>query len=39
MKISRVRLHPVLVSRETGVANEHVIVQIETDGGVRGGAR
>jgi muconate cycloisomerase len=36
MKISRVRLHPVLVSRETGVANEHVIVQIETDGGVTG---
>jgi muconate cycloisomerase len=36
MRIARVALHPVLVSRETGVANEHVIVEIETDDGVTG---
>ncbi len=36
MKIARLQLHPVLVARETGVANEHVIVEIETDDGVPG---
>jgi len=36
MRISRVRLHPVRISRETGVSNEHVIVRIETDDGVGG---
>jgi muconate cycloisomerase len=36
MRISRVQLHPVRVTRETGVANEHVIVAIETDEGVEG---
>jgi galactarate dehydratase (D-threo-forming) len=36
MRIARVRLHPVRVSRETGVTNEHVIVEIETDDGVTG---
>lgn len=36
MKIARISLHPVRVTRETGVANEHVIVAIETDGGVVG---
>ncbi len=36
MKIARVRLHPIRVARETGVANEHVIVEIETDTGVPG---
>jgi galactarate dehydratase (D-threo-forming) len=36
MRITRVRLHPVRISRETGVANEHVIVGIETDDGVDG---
>ena len=36
MKITRLQLHPVRVTRETGVANEHVIVSIETDDGVAG---
>ncbi|HLO36675.1 MAG TPA: mandelate racemase/muconate lactonizing enzyme family protein [Candidatus Deferrimicrobium sp.] len=36
MRIARVQLHPVLITRETGVANEHVIVEIETDDGVPG---
>ena len=36
MRISRVTLHPVLITRETGVANEHIIVAIETDTGVTG---
>ena len=36
MKIALLRLHPVRVSRETGVANDHVIVEIETDDGVPG---
>lgn len=36
MRITRVRLHPVRATRETGVANEHVIVAIETDDGVTG---
>jgi L-alanine-DL-glutamate epimerase-like enolase superfamily enzyme len=36
MRIARLQLHPVLVTRETGVANEHVIVEIETDDGVPG---
>jgi L-alanine-DL-glutamate epimerase-like enolase superfamily enzyme len=36
MRIDRVRLHPVRISRETGVENEHVIVAIETDDGIVG---
>jgi L-alanine-DL-glutamate epimerase-like enolase superfamily enzyme len=36
MRISRLQLHPVFVTRETGVGNEHVIVEIETDDGVPG---
>lgn len=36
MKISQVEFYPVRVERDTGVANEHVIVLIETDDGVRG---
>jgi muconate cycloisomerase len=36
VKIARLRLHPVQVRRETGVANEHVIVQLETDDGACG---
>jgi L-alanine-DL-glutamate epimerase-like enolase superfamily enzyme len=36
MKIDRLRLHPIRVSRETGVANDHVIVEIETDTGIEG---
>jgi L-alanine-DL-glutamate epimerase-like enolase superfamily enzyme len=36
MRIARLQLHPVRVTRETGVANEHVIVEIETDDGVPG---
>ena len=36
MKIARLHLHPVQVKRETGVANEHVIVGVETDDGVEG---
>jgi L-alanine-DL-glutamate epimerase-like enolase superfamily enzyme len=36
MRIARLQLHPVRVSRETGVTNEHVIVEILTDDGVSG---
>jgi muconate cycloisomerase len=36
MRIVSVRLHPVRVSRETGVENEHVIVEVETDHDVTG---
>src|SRR4051812_27637753 len=36
MRIARLQLHPVRVARDTGVANDHVIVEIETDGGVTG---
>ena len=36
MRIDRLQLHPVRIARETGVANEHVIVAIETDDGVQG---
>jgi galactarate dehydratase (D-threo-forming) len=36
MRIGRVSLHPIVVTRETGVANEHVIVEIETDDGAVG---
>jgi galactarate dehydratase (D-threo-forming) len=36
MKLARLQLHPVRVGRETGVTNEHVIVEIETDDGVPG---
>ena len=36
MRIARVRLHPVRVTRETGVANDHVIVSIETADGLEG---
>jgi L-alanine-DL-glutamate epimerase-like enolase superfamily enzyme len=36
MRITRVRLHPVRISRETGMSNEHVIVGIETNDGVAG---
>jgi len=36
VRIDRVSLHPVRITRETGVANEHVIVAIETDDGVVG---
>ena len=36
MRIARLALHPVRVSRETGVANDHVIVEIETDDGTVG---
>src|SRR6476659_265964 len=36
MKIARLQLHPVRVARETGVTNEHVIVEIETDDGIPG---
>jgi galactarate dehydratase (D-threo-forming) len=36
MRIARLRLHPIRVSRETGVANDHVIVSIETDDGAEG---
>jgi len=36
MRITRVRLHAVRVARETGVANDHVIVAIETDDGAVG---
>ena len=36
MKITRLQLHAIRVTRETGIANEHVIVEIETDDGVEG---
>jgi muconate cycloisomerase len=36
VRIVRLRLHPVQIARETGVSNEHVIVEIETDEGVTG---
>ena len=36
MRIARVRLHPIRVARETGVSNDHVIVELETDDGVAG---
>jgi galactarate dehydratase (D-threo-forming) len=36
MRIVSLRLHPVRITRETGVENEHVIVAIETDDGVVG---
>jgi galactarate dehydratase (D-threo-forming) len=36
MRIARVSLHPIVVTRETGVANEHVIVEMETDDGAVG---
>jgi len=36
VRIDRLQLHPVRIARETGVANEHVIVAIETDDGVQG---
>lgn len=36
MRIARVQLHPIRVARETGVANDHVIVAIETDDGAEG---
>ena len=31
MKIARIKLHPVTISRRTGVHNQHIIVQLETD--------
>ncbi|MBN1867040.1 muconate cycloisomerase [Candidatus Sumerlaeota bacterium] len=33
MKIDRIRLFPVATPRQTGVANQHVIVRVETDSG------
>src|SRR4029078_4149462 len=36
VRIARLRLHPIRVQRETGVANDHVIVSIETDAGAEG---
>ena len=36
MRLSRLDLHPIIVARETGFANEHVIVRLETDDGAVG---
>lgn len=36
MRIAGIGLHPIRVGRETGVANDHVIVSIETDDGAEG---
>jgi L-alanine-DL-glutamate epimerase-like enolase superfamily enzyme len=36
MRITRVTLHPVSTSRETGSLNQHVIVRLETDSDVVG---
>jgi galactarate dehydratase (D-threo-forming) len=36
VRIAHLQLHPVRITRETGVANEHVIVEIETDDGAVG---
>src|SRR6476661_4211980 len=36
MKLTRLELYPIIVARETGFANEHVIVRLETDDGAVG---
>jgi L-alanine-DL-glutamate epimerase-like enolase superfamily enzyme len=36
MRLSQLDLYPILVARETGFANEHVIVRLETDDGATG---
>jgi muconate cycloisomerase len=36
MRLGRLDLFPVIVRRETGFANEHVIVRLETDDGATG---
>lgn len=36
MKIEQLRLYPIAVSRQTGVVNQHVIVQLRTDEGAIG---
>ena len=36
MKLTRLELFPIIVARETGLANEHVIVRLETDDGATG---
>jgi galactarate dehydratase (D-threo-forming) len=36
VRIAHLRLHAIRVARETGVANDHVIVSIETDDGLEG---
>jgi L-alanine-DL-glutamate epimerase-like enolase superfamily enzyme len=36
VKIARVQLYPVRTTRDTGVANEHIIILIETDTGAMG---
>jgi muconate cycloisomerase len=36
VKIARLQLFPIRIKRETGVANEHIIVSLETDDGTEG---
>ena len=36
MRLARLDLYPIIVGRETGFANEHVIVRLETDDGAMG---
>jgi galactarate dehydratase (D-threo-forming) len=36
MRLSRLELYPIVVARETGFANEHVIVRLDTDDGATG---
>ncbi len=36
MRIASISLHPVRIARDTGVANDHVLVRLETDDGAVG---
>lgn len=36
MQIAHITLHPIATRRRTGIANQHVVVQVETDNGYVG---
>lgn len=36
MQIAHITLHPIATRRRTGIANQHVVVQVETDDGYAG---
>jgi muconate cycloisomerase len=36
MKIARIQLYPIVIPRQTGVTNQHIIVRLETDDGHTG---
>ncbi len=36
MKIKRIKLHPVTIPRRTGIANQHIVVRLETDNAYTG---